>query len=130
MPQSDLVHVENIAKISTDAARAAYLYIIRMAERIQGFRCYPGTNPDLPRNFEFHDVSGQPYAVSISPDGLIFHFRKPDVKGYSAPAALASGLEQNEAGELEIHIHDVAKAQQIMQEIFGLVDRSHIRSVA
>jgi len=130
MPHTDATHVENIEFISSSEVKAAYLYLVRTAERIEGYRCYPGKHGELARDFQYHDISGWPYAFTVERECLMFHFRKPDQSPYAPPAAFASQLETDVNGDVEVRITTLEKAQQLMREIFNLSEKSDIKNAA
>ncbi len=123
--QPDLLHEGNLARIRSQAARVAYIYLIRVAQNLTGYDCYP-TIKGVIRNFRYHAHGQQPFSFIVNADSLLFYIRKPVIAQFKPALARLRNVfaEVNEPRphEITIRIRDLADAKQLMSEVFRVVD--------
>jgi hypothetical protein len=119
----DGLHEENLAKIAPRELRVAYLYLVRVAEKIAGFRCEPRRKGYF-NDFRYYCGTDWPYAFTINKhEGMLFYFR-PASRKYDAPEAqdlaqLFSEVSEKN-GETRVRINDVKDARTLMRLVFAM----------
>jgi hypothetical protein len=121
----DEIHEKNLAHIKSRAVRIAYLYLIRVAEKLNGFDCYP-TFKGVVRDFRYFSGDNLPFAFIANQDSLLFYVRKPAIRRFKPNLSRLKELfpEVNlpRDYEITIRINDLKDAKLLMREIFGHVD--------
>lgn len=123
--QPDLLHERNLARIRSQAARVAYIYLIRVAQNLKGYDCYP-TIKGVIRNFRYYTEGEQPFSFIVNVDSLLFYIRKPAIAQFKPALAqlrkVFAEVNEPRPHEITIRIRDLADAQRLMSGVFGVVD--------
>jgi hypothetical protein len=118
----DALHEDNLQYIEEREVRMAYLYLVRFAERLEGFRCRPHQE-GLVRTFRYCQGTRQPFAFIVNRHSLTFQFRKPALEGpgFDGERRLSrfAGSARNHRGEVTVRIEDLLDAKLVMAEAFG-----------
>lgn len=125
LDQYDALHEDNLRFIADRAIRIAYIYLIRHAERLVGYRCYPNMKGAI-RTFRYYAGAEQPFAFIVNRKSLLFYFRKPAVaRGAGTVERLTKRFAEvrvPRSDEITVRIDSIADARQLMKEAFGVVD--------
>lgn len=123
--QPDLLHEGNLSRIRSQAARVAYIYLIRVAENLAGYDCYP-TIKGVIRNFRYCAEGEQPFSFIVNAESLLFYVRKPVIARFGPALAhfrkVFAEVNQPRPTEITIRIRDLGAAKRLMREVFGVVD--------
>ena len=123
--QPDLLHEGNLTRIRSQAARVAYIHLIRVAQSLTGFDCYP-TAKGVIRVFRYHLQGEQPFSFIVNVDSLLFYIRKPVIGQFKPELerlrTAFTEVKQPRPHEITIRICDLADAKRLMGEVFGVID--------
>jgi hypothetical protein len=121
----DEIHESNLAHIKSRSVRTAYLYLIRVAEKLSDFDCYPALK-GVVRDFRYFSDDDQPFAFIVNQDSILFYLRKPAITRFKPKLPrlkdLFSEVNLPRDYEITIRIRDLQDAKLLMEEIFDFVD--------
>ena len=123
MKNVDELHSDNLSYIRNKDVRVAYLYLVRVAQNLAGYRCRPNMKGEI-RTFRYYSGDKQPFAFIVNKESLLFYFRKPTVHLFSIEDLTPHFKEVNapRKNEITVRINDQAAAQLLMWRIFGFRD--------
>jgi hypothetical protein len=115
----DELHNDNLSYIRSREVRVAYLYLVRVAQGLVGYRCLPKMKGDV-RTFRYYCGGEQPFAFIVNVDSLLFYFRKPAIDRFSVEGLTPyfSEVKVPRKDEITVRINDRNAAQLLMWRIF------------
>jgi hypothetical protein len=119
----DLLHESNLAHIRSKEVRIAYLFLIRVAQGLPGYDCYPAMK-GLVRDFRYFTGDEQPFAFIVNTESLLFYFRKPSLTRFSLDRIedVFDDVRQPRTSEITVRVNDLNTAELLMWLIFGFVN--------
>jgi hypothetical protein len=123
--QPDVLHEANLAHIRSQDVRVAYIHLVRTAQGLDGFECYP-TNKGVIRDFRYYSGDEQPFAFIVNAESLLFYLRKPSIARFKPKLRHLREafveVKQPRDNEITIRVSNLVEAKRLMREIFGVVD--------
>ena len=122
----DDLHESNLSHIRSREVRVAYLYLIRIAQGLVGYRCKPNMK-GVVRTFRYYVGAEQPFAFIVNADSLLFYFRKPAMSRFSLEdlSEIFDEVKVPRKDEITVRVQKLTDAQTLMERIFGFRDAYH-----
>ena len=119
----DEMHNNNLSFIRGKDVRVAYLYLVRVAQNLAGYRCMPNMK-GVVRTFRYYCGDEQPFAFIVNADSLLFYLRKPATSRFSVEdlTPYFSEVKVPRKDEITVRINNQSAAQLLMWRIFGFRD--------
>lgn len=116
----DRLHESNLRYIRSEDVRIAYLYLIRHAQLLVGYECYPAMKGEV-RDFRYYVGDEQPFAFIVNTESLLFYFRKPSLSRFSVEQIQRSlkGVRVPREHEVTVRVTDLSSAERVMGFAFG-----------
>ena len=119
----DELHADNLSHLRGRDAIAAYLYVVRTAQDLDGYRCLLNMNGKV-RAVKYYCGDKQRFGFIVNKQDLLFYLRNlavirfpfEDVKRYLPDA------DMPRKDEMTVRIKNLQDAQQLMFRIFGFSD--------
>jgi hypothetical protein len=119
----DESHAHNLSHLRGRDAIAAYLYVVRAAQDLDGYRCLLNMNGKV-RAVKYYCGDKQRFGFIVNKQDLLFYLRNlavirfplEDLKLYLPDAHMPR------KDEITVRIKNLQDAQQLMSRIFGLRD--------
>lgn len=119
----DSVHERFLSYITARDCRIAYIYLVRFAERLRGYRCFPKDSRPK-REFRYYRGEEQPFAFIVNRAHLLFYFRSAS-QGHHARNVDElrrcfgdAFVNVNDTGEITVRIENESMATKLMQLVF------------
>lgn len=116
----DRLHESNLRHIRIEDVRVAYLYLIRYAQLLAGYECYPAMKGEV-RDFRYYVGEEQPFAFIVNAESLLFYFRKPSLARFSVQQIerSLSDVRVPREHEVTVRVTDRSSAERVMGFAFG-----------
>ena len=119
----DESHADNLSHLRGRDAIAAYLYLVRTAQGLVTYRCFPNMKGKV-RAVRYYCGDKQRFGFIVNKNDLLVYFRNlaviqfplEDLKLYLPHA------ETPRRDEITLRINNLQDAQQLMFRIFGFSD--------
>ena len=123
MGDVDESHADNLSHLRGRDAIAAYLYLVRTAQGLVTYRCFPNMKGKV-RAVRYYCRDKQRFGFIVNKNDLLFYFRNlavipfplEDLKQYFPD------VDTPRKDELTVRIKNLQDAQQLMFRVFGFSD--------